>query len=545
MPPAGEGLGLRHLLHIIFWATLLAAGAGAAQARQVTVKVRYLSAEHVYLDSGALDGLKVGMTGEVRRGDQTVAVLEVLFAADHSAACKSVGESAVVAEGDEVYFTVEDEARTAPSDTVSVSRPSRQRQVPGAGTDLVPEAERAHLTGNIGLVWDHTESTAQAELKTDYWMLPFRFQVENLGKDWELRTRGTLRRFDRSGYSGSTPDGEWRNRVREMSLVKDGDGAPWHLAVGRVRSRQTSAAGPFDGLLVERRLSGETYWGLFGGFTPEWGTYAFGTDDHVKGLTFHSRSRTDSGKFADATVTALGRYRSGEISREYMTWTLSLRDGAKWNLMQGGEVDLNRDWRKDAADGKSLTLTGFALSGGMKVSDRARLDLGFDNRELIRTWESRSLPDSLFRDSGRRGWRAGLSMRTGASGRLRLSGSVRQDDSRDGNTTSWMGRFTQPRLAGTPVGLHLVVRGFDGPYLKGWAPQGGLSLYRKGNRFSLDGGGYAYEDAAGTDTRNNTWASLRWSRDFSRSWSGSVEYRKDWGDDIVGKRWFLEIHHRI
>jgi len=538
---------LKHLRNIMILTALLTVGAGMAQADQAIVKVRYLSAEHVYLDSGALDGLRVGMTGEVRRGDLTVAVLEVVFTADHSAACKTVGESAAVAEGEEVYFTVDDEANEAQADTVAVSRPSRQRpvSVAGVGTDLVPIAERAHLTGNIGLVWDHTESTAEAELKTDYWTLPFRFQVENLGKGWELRSRGSLRRFDRSGYSGSTPGGEWRNRVREMSLVKDGEGAPWHLAVGRVRSRQTSAAGPFDGLLVERRLGGETYWGLFAGFTPEWGTYAFGTDDHVKGMTFHSRSRTESGKFADATVTALGRYRSGEISREYMTWTLSLRDGAKWNLMQGGEVDLNRDWRKDAADGKSLTLTGFALSGGMKASGRTRLDLGFDNRELIRTWESRSLPDSLFRNSGRRGWRAGLSMRTGTSGRLRLSGSVRQDDSQDGNTTSWMGRFTQPRLAGTPLGLLLVMRGFDGPYLKGWAPQGGLSLYKNGSRFSLDGGGYSYEDAAGTNNRKNTWVSLRWSRDFSRSWSGSVEYRKDWGDDIVGKRWYLEIHHRI
>ena len=47
---------------------------------------------------------------------------------------------------------------------------------------------------------------------------------------------------------------------------------------------------------------------------------------------------------------------------------------------------------------------------------------------MVRTWENRSLPDSLFQDAGRRGWRAGMSLRRGSGRTLSLWGSLRRDD---------------------------------------------------------------------------------------------------------------------
>ena len=538
---------MRRILQGMMAGVVLAAVAATAQARDVTVKVRYLSAEHVYLDGGALDGLKVGMRGEVRRGERTSAVLEIVFTADHSAACEAPDPAVDLKVGDEVVFTVEDAESGDASPPADIPEtPSRvrtvSRAVPAPTESAGPPASR--LTGSVGVTWDHTSSGSDLDLQTDYWSLPFRFKVENLGTGWELRARGSLRRFERSGYSGSTPDGEWRNRIREIALYKGGRDDPWRLALGRVRSRETSAAGPFDGLLAQRRLGGDTYCGIFGGFTPEWGTYAFGTDDHVTGVTFHSRVRNATGRFADAVVTALGRYRGGEISREYLTWSFSLHQGGRWNLLQAGEVDLNRGWRKAAA-GRTLSVTGIALSGGMQVSRRLRLDLGYDNRELVRTWESRSLPDSLFRDSGRKGLRTGMNLRVGRRGRLRLSGSIRRDDDLGRNTVSWLGRYDQSGLGGGRLGLHLVVRGFDGPYLKGWAPQGGVSVSRGADRYTLDAGGYVYDGVDGGSGRSNAWARLGWSRDFGQGWSGAAEYRRDWGDDIVGGHWYLDVHHRF
>ena len=68
----------------------------------------------------------------------------------------------------------------------------------------------------------------------------------------EFRARGSVRRIERSGYYSSTPASEWRNRIQEVALVRDGRDLNWHFAVGRVGGRYTAAAGPFDGLEFQR-----------------------------------------------------------------------------------------------------------------------------------------------------------------------------------------------------------------------------------------------------------------------------------------------------
>jgi hypothetical protein len=35
------------------------------------------------------------------------------------------------------------------------------------------------------------------------------------------------------------------------------------------------------------------------------------------------------------------------------------------------------------------------------------------------------------------------------------------------------------------------------------------------------------------------------ARDLSARWSVAADYRHDWGDDIAGRRWFLELRHRF
>ncbi|MGD9549345.1 MAG: hypothetical protein AB7V45_17615 [Candidatus Krumholzibacteriia bacterium] len=533
----------RRLFSLLLTFTALAAVTPAG-ARTVTARIRYVSSEHFYLDVGAVQGLRTGMTAEVHRNGTTIGVLEVLHVADHSASCRLVGEATPPEVGDEVSITVaEDEAggEEVPEAPLLVSR---VRTLP-ASADDGKETPSRELKGSLGVTWDHTEGGGDDDFRTDYWSLPFRLEVKGLGRGWDLRTRGSLKRFERSGYSSSTPSGEWRNRIREVALVHDDPEADWNVSLGRVRSRATATAGPFDGFHAERRTGSGSYLGAFGGFAPEWGTLAFGTDDHVLGLTFRRRLRTESGRFLDFHLAGIGRYRSGEISREYLTWTASWRNGTRVSLMQAGEVDLNRGWRKDARGGSSLDLTSVSLTGRLQVSRLLAVDLGFDDRDLVRTWESRSLPDSLFEDSGRRGWRAGADLRFTGGVRLSASGSVRRDDRLDADVTSWNSRFFVPRLAGSDLALNAMVRGFDGPYLKGWAPQAGLSTRVGGSRVGLTGGGYFYQGVAGAGDRSNTWSEVRWSRDLSPAWSATAEYRKDWGDDIVGDRWWLEVRHRF
>ncbi len=516
----------------------------AASAEEAVCGVRYLSAEHVYLDAGSGAGLVVGMTVQVVRDGKALAELEVVFTAEHSASCKIISSVGDIAPGDQVVFEIASSA-VAPGAAVIAAEP-RQRTRAGFDreTNVVSDSGPV-LSGTMALQWDHSDETDDRNLETNLYSLPFRVRVARLGNSLEFRARGSVRRITRSGYSSSVSDREWRNRIQEVALVRDGRDLNWHFAVGRVGSRYTAAAGPFDGLSFNRRVGGGIRLGAFGGFAPEWGNLGFGTDDHLAGVTFHLNNRVGSSGFLDLVVAGVGRYRQNEISREYVTMTTTWNSGRRLSFLQAAEFDINRGWRKDAA-GTGFDVSSLALTGRYRFTRGLDVNLGYDDRAPVRTWETKSLPDELFTNAGRVGWRAGVNLRSSAGLGMNLSGTSRDDDRTGETSTSWSARAYAPNWPVRRLSLDASVRGFDGPYLSGWAPMLGATKTTAGGlRLRLEGGYYGYSGSVSDQQRSNTWVKLGVAQDLSRRWSVSADYRQDWGDDIAGRRWFLEMRHRF
>jgi hypothetical protein len=516
---------------------------GTAGAEEVTCAVRYLSAEHVYLDVGRVGGLAVGMTVRVVRDGQAVADLEVVFTAEHSASCKIISKVGEIRPGDQVVYEV---ASSAPSPPVAVTVAPRPRTRAGFHQDAsVTSHSGPSWSGSIALQWDHTDESVDRGLETNLFSLPFRVRATRLGNMMEFRARGSVRRIQRSGYYPSTPAQEWRNRIQEVALVRDGRDLNWHFAIGRVGGRFTAAAGPFDGLGFSGRVGRGVRLGAFGGFAPEWGDLGFGTDDHLAGVTFHLNHRAGNGGIVDLIVAGVGRYRKGEISREYLTMTTTWNTGRGLSLLQAAECDINRGWRKEAA-GSGFDISSLALTGRYRITRGVDVNLGYDDRVPVRTWETKSLPDSLFTEAGRIGWRGGVSLRATSGIGLNFSGTLRDDHRSDTTSTSWTARAFTPNWPIHRLSLDVSVRGFDGPYLSGWAPMVGATKTTAGGlRLRLEGGYYGYSGSFGDEQRSNTWVKVGVAQDLSARWSVGADYRHDWGDDIAGRRWFLEMRYRF
>jgi hypothetical protein len=528
------------LVRILTALLMLAATTAAAEERICGVK--YVSAEHVYLDAGTVAGLTAGMQVKVVRGTDNLALLEVVFTAEYSASCKILSSTGEILPGDTVVFDAVEEAEN-PSPVVTAPVTSRTRQVNSSRSRPVASSG-PRVSGSVAVQWDHSEETADRALTNDFVRVPFRMRVSEVGAGMEFRARGYLRKIYRSGYSASTPTEEWRNRVHEVSLVRDDRRQDLHLAVGRIGTRATASAGSFDGLSLSYRMAGSFRLGVFGGFSPDWGTMSFSTDSKLAGVSANLVHQSPGGSYLDIMLAGVGRYTLGEVSREYLTVTTSWRDGSRLSLLQAAEVDLNRDWRKNDTN-NSVELTSLALTGRYKLNRLVSLNLGYDDREPVRTWESRTLPDSLFTDAGRTGWRGGLNLRGGGKN-LNLSASRRDKDGGGQLTTSWQGRFYWPRLPGLGLDLQAAYRAFDGPYLSGWSPTLGLSRStRSGMRIGVEGGYYVYSDAGGLPDRNNSWVTVSGSQELGGRFSVQAEYRNDWGDDIAGRRWFLELRRRF
>ena len=531
------------VLMLVVAAGLLSAGPVRADGEAVC-DVRYVSVEHVYLDAGRLVGLEVGTTVRVVRDGADIAELVVVYAADHSASCRVETSTLEVAPGDRAYFVSALPPSVAVVDTVVATR--RQR-------DLRPPATRAgraaspgpRVTGSAAVRVDQTTDTGVVGLSSTVWNLPFRLRVRGLGRGWEFRARGNLRRILRDGFGPSTDPREWRNRIHEIALVRDDRRENWNFAVGRITTRMAAAGGPLDGLAVNRRVGQTMRVGAFGGFAPAWQDYNLSISDHVVGLTFGYDTAGALGRGLHLNLAGVGRYHEKEISREYLALTTTWQGAHGLSLLQAAEVDFNRGWRQ--AHGESaVELTSFALGGRWRVNRTAALRIGWDNREPVRTWESRAIPDSLFRNAGRRGLNAGVELRSGGGHRLWLNGAVRTPESGAKESNSWNVRTRLPRLPVASMDLDLSVRGFDGPYLAGLAPMAGLA-WRGGNGWyaRVAGGIYQYRDTTGDDERDSTWLSAGVDWSFARSWSALAELRGDWGDAVRTRSILLELRLRF
>jgi hypothetical protein len=521
--------------------------AGGSLAVESSCSVKYVSAEHVYLDAGSAAGLAAGSTVKVVRDERSIGLLEVVFTARYSASCKVISTSEEILPGDTVVYEavgaaeppVDEEPAAAEADSLR-----RTRRFPGPGSRPVARPG-PRVSGYVAVQWDHSDETADRSLSSDLVSLPFRLRADRLVGGAELRARGTLRHITRSGYSGSTPGSQWRNRIHEVALVRDDRRQDFHFAAGRIGTRHTASAGPFDGIRFDYRVAGGLRLGAFGGFAPDWGDLDFSTDNTLAGLSGSYTRVTDDGRYLAVNLAGVGRYTSGEVSREYLTLTTSWRDGTRLSLLQAAQVDLNRDWRKTGGQ-SSLELTSLALTGRYAISRGLRVNLGYDDRQPVRTWESRSLPDSLFSEAGRTGWRAGLTWRGEAGRLLSLWASLRDREGGGERTTGWNGSLLLPRLTAAELDVRLAVRGFDGPYLSGWSPVIDVARrLRSGIRVSAEGGYHVYDDAGDLPDRSNTWLAVTGSADLARRWSTHLEYRRDWGDDIAGNRLFLELRRRF
>jgi len=245
-------------------------------------------------------------------------------------------------------------------------------------------------------------------------------------------------------------------------------------------------------------------------------------------------------RFTSSAALA-GNYVSSTVSREFVYWQNALNVYRRFSLFQSVEMDINRDWRRDAA-GENITFSNFYISANAEVSSRATLDFTYDSRKNVRIYETRETPDSLFDDLAHNGYRGGLALRLPHGIRIHGYGGIRY---RDGDRTNsyisvsagavqlpWRGHSIRARYAYA-----------DTRSVVGHRPS--LSYrFPAGPRLRLDvnGGGYIFEQ--GTRVTSSFYADLGAYYTFGRYFT-SGSYRQYFGGGLESILFFAEIGVRL
>ena len=231
-----------------------------------------------YLDAGADDGLEVGSTLQLRRGDAPAGTCRVEEVAAHHAACAGIGLRA----GDTFAYAPRLAEAPGPAPAPPLDPAESARRAALAAEAPVPQVE---FRPGPGAAQGERRSAAAIGLEDATWASDGSQVVHVDAVDVAIQraevARGLYLDVDaRAEYwwpRGSPvfrPDARARLYVWQAQLTYEPDDRPWSLAAGRILPWVIPGASIFDGASAAWRPRSSVEVGVFGGAVPEPNTTA-------------------------------------------------------------------------------------------------------------------------------------------------------------------------------------------------------------------------------------------------------------------------------
>lgn len=508
-------------------------------------EVKYISQQSYYVNLGKKHGISAGDTLLVKRNGQVIGKLVVENLANLSASCRLLFQNPTVRQGDvvETFVLIEIPEPGIRESVVPRSRSQEQaisRRKSGSTSTTSGKKSSNRIKGRIGVqsVWfddrsgsnlDHSELSIHSRLEVEQF----------LGLPWEFRARWRSRGLHRDrAVSSSVSRNEWRHRAYELALVYGDDDSPYEFGFGRVQSNRIRGLGYIDGGLFSVKLNDLWRVGLAAGTQPGLRTSAFQTQEQKVGVFLNFEKGDYQRQRFLSTVAFSGCYHLGEVSREFVYLQNNFSAGSQFSIYQTVEADLNRGWKTDLGNG-SVQFSNFFLSSRYSPSDFISFNISYDARKTIRIYETRSIPDSLFDETTRRGLHSGISLRL--TPRIRLSGNfgIRFREGERSNTTSATGSLSLRQIFNTTATLDARVSYFSAQFTNGYRPSASLRIpvLRKLS-FNFGAGSYIYQ--TGSRTTKNNWLEAYGYYHISRRFYANFGYRTFFDKRLESNRIFLE-----
>ncbi len=513
---------------------------GAAAPAKAETKVTYVTTTSVYIDAGTDDGIVVGDKVEVVRDGRVVAVLEVTATSSKKAVCGRLASDVLLQVGDAVRFTPSFAARSREALAIAALAE------PAAATSTKKrDPLRAFgLRGRIGARYLYVKQTEGAfDRSYSQPALDLRLTGTNLGGSHiDLGVDVRARRTYRTLGNGES-ENEDLTRVYSAFGAWNPNGGPFRFALGRQFSPSLAVVSIFDGVTAEYRRQGFAA-GLFTGSQPDGEDFGYSTQirEHGGYVEFGSRA---GGEHRWAVTTGLvGSYDGGEVNREF-AFVQGRYDDRRWNLYVVSEIDVYRDWRKEAED-SSYDVTSTFASARFRVSDALAFNAGYDNRRNVRLWRDYISPETDFDDSYRQGEWVGVDARFGRhfSGGL----DARRSDGGDAGTAdAYSLRLAVRDLTRMGIDVRGRATRYENPYVEGML----YSLSAGARLASWTGlllhGGLRDESARTLTAPDGTlkWIGLDWDVNLGRRWLFMISYEHTTGQDEGTEQLYTNLSYRF
>lgn len=557
-----------HHRHLLLFASLLAAllMVPSVAAEDASIHVRYRSADTVYLDAGRLAGLTVGDRLEIEREGTVLAVVEVVFVADHSASAQPIedfteergevragdlarplgtltpqGPSARAESSRAESPTTTSPAAVAPREAPRTTR--RKTRISGfASFDIESYADERDVDDRS--LRDYDETTARLSVRgRDLGGLPL-----------DLRVRLRSRRIERASDVGAgVSTSEEQERLYELSLRWAPDSNRYEVSVGRLGAGPFTGIGYLDGISGRYRVVGGWQVGAFYGSRPELTDLGFESAGTKYGVFSRWEPVKRSPERGPWEVFLAGMREENDAGATRDVAILETRLGAaggRWSFFQRAEFDVGSSapGGSTAEDENQLTQLALTLTG--RLGDRSRLVLSYDRYDPVLLFEDQpETPAEEFRDLLRQGLRASLHFGRPGGLDVSISGGLRRGaGQRDGpggaeETTSFGLGVRRIRQQGVSYSGDL--QAFSNPFTEG-------ALLTLRSRYGFGTGhsvgfvvGYSAYERLGGEERVSGWARLETWFELPASLFARADVEILAGDDAEGQRLRLGVGYRF
>ncbi|HEX5758375.1 MAG TPA: hypothetical protein VF121_04235, partial [Thermoanaerobaculia bacterium] len=374
-----------------------------------------------------------------------------------------------------------------------------------------------------------------------------------------LQARLRLRTLDvdrERRLSNGAPASESRDRLYEASLTYDPPEGRFAVRAGRLGTSPFVGLGYLDGVLAELRPLDTLAVGGFYGLRPELEELGFENSGSKLGAFL---SFTPAGRESPDGLELLlaGVREEGEIgvSRDYLTVETRYDGGGRWSFYEHAELDLNRDWREERAD-ESVQLSNVAVTALARLSDRNRLSLSYERFQRYWTEETRFVPEELFDDFLRQGFRASWQSGRPEALSWSLTAGFRNRESApedrvlsifDSKETTSLGLgVNHPRVPGLGISFGAQALGFTSSSADGvLVSLRGARRLGRGHEVSLTLGSSLNRTTAFDEERVLSWGRASLWLELPYDLFGRADVELLTGDDVEGQRWSVGLGYRL
>ncbi len=531
------------LLVVVLWI-------GRGIAEELPAKVKYVSKSAIYIDVGRLNGVEIGDSGSVFRVSNRIAHLEVIFVADNSSSCKTIDQQAEISVGDSVAMTVS--TPIVKQEITKLTEPDRkiesdpQIKTDSELVDRTRKEEPNRFSGRFGAQYFAQDNLDDLDYDFSQPSFLVRAEVENImGSHHNLSVRMRGRKNIRSRELSDVTTTRWNSRVYELSLVYDNPQTNYTYGAGRIIPSGAGGLGYMDGLTFSYRFNEMNTVGLFGGTEPDGETSRMSNDELKLGTYISYEKGSYRTQRIQSLLSLSGIYYKGQIDREFLYTRNSYSIGSTWSFYQSGELNLNRGWRKDSS-ATTFQISSFQFSARWKPIRSTSITFGYNNRRSVRTYDNKSIADSLFDDATRQGFRVRSSIRLPLNIRFSLSGNIRTRASDNSSTYSGSTGLNFYDKWITHIKLTTRCSYFSNLYNRG--SQCNISLSRSivsDLDLRIEGGFSEYKlEQAGNQVKNN-WVKLDLDYRITKNTYSAISYELNRGGSLKANRLFVDMGVRF